>query len=100
VIGLLQRRQQRLDSRQVIRARFRQRHGSRGARQQGRAHLALEIGGDARRGGLGKAKLAPTPGEASQVGNTGEKAQGEETVAHPVSEYILLAAGGYPSQAE
>jgi hypothetical protein len=52
VIGLFQRHQDRLDSRQVVRARFRQRQASSGARHQSRAHLTLELTGDARCGGL------------------------------------------------
>jgi hypothetical protein len=96
VIGLLQRRQDRLDSRQVARARLGQGQPSRGARDQARPYLTLEFGGDARCGGLGKAKLPPRPREAPRAGDALEKPKGQETVAHPDSKYILVAAVNYP----
>src|SRR6185295_16964910 len=100
VIGLLQRRQYRLDSRQVVRARFCQRQASRGTRHQSRTHLTLEFTGDARCGGLGKTKLAASPREASRAGNAREKLKGQETVAHTDPEYILVAVVGYPFEFE
>src|SRR6185436_8013662 len=100
VIGLLQRRQYRLYSRQVVCARLRQLQAPGGARHQGRTHVALELRGDPRYGWLGQAQLSPGAGEASRACNPREKPEGEETIAHTGTEYILVAAGVYPLESE
>ena len=67
VVGLVERRQDRLDAHQVRRAGLGQRHRSRGATEERGADLLLERGDQPGRRRLRRAELAASTGEVADA---------------------------------
>ncbi len=82
VIGLLERRQDRLDARQVVGAGIGQREGTRRAGDERGADVLLERGDDAGDRGLRQVQLARRGGEAAGAGDAHEEAEREQFVVH------------------
>src|SRR6266850_818767 len=107
VIGLLQRRQRRLDARQVLGAGFGQRERARAAGEERGADFPFQRRDDARRRGLRQAELAPGAREAAGARHAHEEPQRGQAVTHGIPDsftariYVsparrLLAGRGMP----